>query len=318
MASTLLAPPVDDATRRRFLGMMAAAGLLSACSAAPVAAPADAGFPRTVTTPDDGPVVLDRAPRRIVAMNGNRVIPFLLPFLTAEYQLVGFGGDATPEEFPWIAEQLAAGPAFLFGDDVPVEAVAALAPDLIVANGNVGDYWEPARAVGPLVQLPETDLRATITVLGEIFGAPETAQRVIAEVDAQIAAARRATPVTAAVLLSYQDDGTVNFRVPGAELPNFLADLNVRVAGSPTAVDGYEDVSLELASQRLDVDWVVIGHDTDELQAALLADPVFSAIPVIAQGRYVVLDSQQNSAGFPVTPQTVPVLVDALAPILSA
>jgi iron complex transport system substrate-binding protein len=319
VASTLLVSPiVDDATRRRFLGMMAAAGLLTACSAAPEAAPSDAGFPRTVTTPDDGPVVLDRAPRRIVAMNGNRVLPFLAPFLTAEFQVVGYGGDATAEDFPWIAEQLAAGSAFAVADGVPVETVAALAPDLILANGNLGDYWEPARAIAPLVQLPETDLRATVTLLGEVFGAPGTAQRVLAEVDAQVAAARRDTPVTAAVLLSYQDDGTVNFRVPGAELPNFLADLNVQVADSPTAVDGYEDVSLELASERLDVDWVVIGHAGDDLQADLLADPVFSAIPVIAGGRYVVLDAQQNAAGFPVTPPTVPILLDALAPILES
>jgi iron complex transport system substrate-binding protein len=319
VAPTLLAPPVvDDATRRRFLGMIAAAGLLTACAADPGTAPADPGFPRTVTTPDDGPVRLDRAPRRIVAMNGNRVLPFLVPFLTPEYRLVGFGGTATPEEYPWIADQLAPGPAFTVADGVPVEAVAALAPDLILANGNLGDYWEPARAVGPLVQLPETDLRATVTLLGEIFGAPDVARRVLAEVDAQIAAARRATPVTAAVLLDYAGDGTVNFRVPGAELPNFLAELNVVVADSPTAQDGYEDVSLELASARLDVDFVVIGHAGDELQAALLGDPVFSAIPVIAQGRYVVLDARQNSAGFPVTPPTVPILIDALAPLLRA
>lgn len=316
MPLALLPRPVDDATRRRFLGLLGAAGLVTACAPAPAAGPAEPGFPRTVTTPDDGPVVLDRAPRRIVVMNGNRVVPFLAPFLTAEYEIVGYGGEATPEEYPWIAEQLAGGPAFGIADGVPVEAIAALEPDLILANGNLGDYWEPARAVAPLVQLPETDLRATVTLLGEVFGAPDTARRVIGEVDAQIAAARRATPVTAAVLLSYQDDGTVNFRVPGAELPNFLAELNVRVADSPTAVDGYEDVSLELASARLDVDVVIIGHAGDELQAALLADPVFSAIPVIAQGRCVVLTAQQNAAGFPVTPPTVPVLLDALAPVL--
>lgn len=318
MSSALLDVPVDDATRRRFLGLVAAAGLLTACAPEVATAPAAAGYPRTVTTPDDGPVVLDRAPRRIVAMNGNRVIPFLLPFLGDGHELVGFGGTATPQEFPWIAEQLAAGPAFDVGDGVPVEAVAALAPDLLLANGNLGDYWEPVRAVGPLVQLPETDLRATVAVLGEVFAAPDTARRVLDEYEARVAAARRATPVTAAVLLSYQDDGTVNFRVPGAELPNFLAELNVQVAGSPTAVDGYEDVSLELVSQRLDVDWVVIGHAGDDLQAALLADPIFSRIPVIAQGRYVVLDAQQNAAGFPVTPPTVPLLLDALAPVLDA
>lgn len=69
MAPTLLVPPaVDDATRRRFLGMMAAAGLLTACSGDPAPAPTDPGFPRTVTTPDDGPVRRDRTSRRIDAL----------------------------------------------------------------------------------------------------------------------------------------------------------------------------------------------------------------------------------------------------------
>ncbi len=78
-----------DATRRRFLGLLASSGLLSACGSGPAEGTADAGYaPRTVTTPDDGPVLLDRAPRRIVALNGNRVIPFLLPFLTAQYQMI--------------------------------------------------------------------------------------------------------------------------------------------------------------------------------------------------------------------------------------
>lgn len=320
MPSSLLAHPVvDDATRRQFLGLLASAGLLGACGSGPADGATDGSYvPRTVTTPDDGPVLLDRAPRRIVALNGRRVIPFLLPFLTAGYQLVGYGGETAPEDFPWIAEQLGSLPVVPDEDGVPVEAIAALRPDLMLANGNLGDFWEPARAIGSLVQLPETDLRATVTLLGEIFGAPEVAQRVIAETEAQIAGARLATPLTAAVLVNYQTNGAVNVRVPGAEFPNFLQQLNIVVADSPSAMDGYEDVSLELISERLDVDHVIIGNTDDDLQAALLADPVFARIPVIAEGRYTTLTVQQSEAGFPVTPPTVPVLLDALAPILQA
>lgn len=314
----LLAPLDDALTRRRFLAVLGASGLLTACSTGPGPAPADPGFPRTVTTPDDGAVVLDRAPRRIAALNGNRVVPFLLPFLSEEYQLVGYGGDATPEEYPWIAEQLRGLPNSPDLDGPTVEAYASWAPDLLVANGNIGDYWHPARAVGPLVQLPETDWRATTRLLGEVFADPDAAERTIADTERLLDAARRSTPITAAVLSRYQEGGTLGFQVAGAELPNFLADLNVVVAPSATASDGYEDVSVELLRERLDVDRVIVLDFGTELQASLLADPLFTAVPAIAEGRFVALDGQQTAAGFPVTPPTVPVVLNALTPVLEA
>lgn len=308
----------DDLTRRRFLAVLGASGLLTACAPGRADVAADTGHPRSVTTPDDGTVVIDRAPRRIAALNGNRVIPFLLPFLSEERRLVGYGGGATPEDFPWIAEQLRGLPVSPDEDGPNVEAYASWAPDLMIANGNIGDYWEPARAVGPLVQLPETDWRATVRLLGEVFDEPAVAERTIADTDALLAGARRTTEITAAVVSPHQTGGTLGFQVLGAELPNFLADLGVRVAPSPTALDGYEDVSLELAGERLDVDRVIVLNFGDDLQAALLEDPLFRAVPAVAEGRVVVLTGQQTAAGFPVTPPTVPVVLDALAPLLAA
>lgn len=310
-------PVIEDATRRQFLALLAASGLLTACAPDTSEPGAGTGYPRTITTPDDGPVVLDRAPRRIAALNGGRVIPFLLPFLSAEHQLVGFGGDATPEEFPWIAEQLTGLPHSPDVDGPNVEAYASWRPDILIANGNVGDYWEPTRAVGPLVQLPETDWRATTRLLGELFTDPGAAERTVADTEAVLDAARRDTPITAAVVSPYQDDGTVGLQVLGAELPNFLTDLGVQVAPSATALDGYEDVSLELVAARLDVDHVIIFHNTDELQDGLLADPLFAAVPAVAQGRYTRLTRRQSAAGFPVTPPTIPILLDAFAPVLA-
>ena len=76
-------------------------------------------------------------------------------------------------------------------------------------------------------------------------------------------------------------------------------------------------VSLELVAARLDVDHVIIFHNTDELQDGLLADPLFAAVPAVAQGRYTRLTRRQSAAGFPVTPPTIPILLDAFAPVLA-
>lgn len=316
-------------SRRALLAALPAAGALAACGGPSTdgpatqtvpssAAPSGAdGYEVTVVTPDDGEVTLTTEPVRIAALNGNRVIPFLLPFLTGDRELVGFGGGATGEEFPWIADAIEGVERSPDVDGPSLEAYAGWDADLLLANGNLGDYWEPARAVAPLVQLPETDWRATVRLLGQVFDEPDVADRTIADTEELISEAALTTRVTAVVLSPYQDDGTVGTQVLGAELPNFLADLGVDVARSDTAADGYEDVSLEQLSGLLDVDWVIVVNNGQELQDAFLADPLVTATPPFQAGRVVVLDPQQSAAAFPVTPPTVPVVLDALASVLS-
>lgn len=318
-----VAPPAR-LSRRSVLALFPSALVLSACGSgsdgdgATGASPQASAYRVTVTTPDDGEVTFDRFPRRIAALNGGRVIPFLLPFLSPDHELVGYGGDADPEGFPWIADQLEGLPQADIADGVPVETLVGWRPDLLVANGNVGDVWEPARAVGPLVQLPETDWRATTRLLGQIFQAPDVAERTVAETEGLLAEQRLATPVTAAVLSRYQDNGTLGFQVPGAELPNFLSDLGIEVAASETAVDGYEDVSLETVADRLDVDQVIVLNYGEELQQILLSDPLFRRVPAVAAGRVVTFTALQTAAAFPVTPPSMPVVLEALAPVLRA
>ena len=272
----------------------------------------------TVTTPDDGQITLTEAPRRVGVLNGNRVIPFVKPFLDDDHVLAGIGNDPDPELFPWIADELASAPRADDTDGIDLEAVASWDADLLLANGNLGDYWEPARQVGTLVQLPETDWRATVTLLGSIFEKPELAEEIIADTEALIEDAALDEEITAAVLSPYQENGTVGTQVLGAELPNFLADLNITVAASDTAVDGYEDVSLESLGDRLEgVDHVIVMNNGDELQDNFLANPVVANLDVIAEGDVTRLTQLQSGAGFPVNPLTVPVLIEALAGVLA-
>lgn len=69
---------------------------------------------------------------------------------------------------------------------------------------------------------------------------------------------------------------------------------------------------------RLDaVDFVVLNFD-DRLQASLLDDPLFARSGVVRRGDVVVLDRIQTNAGVPVSPPSMPFVVDALADVLRA
>lgn len=116
--------------------------------------------------------------------------------------------------------------------------------------------------------------------------------------------------------------GSLYFQYLGAELPNFLVDLGFDIGEQPTsdpASSGYEDpVSFEVLPDLLaEVDWAVItapGEFTD----SLLADPLFARSELARQDRFIVLDEVANQAGFPVTPPSIPALIEALRPMIEA
>lgn len=275
----------------------------------------DTGYSVTATTPDDGTFTLTKEPFRVGALNGNRTIPFIKPFLDEDHVIVGYGNEQDPAKFPWIREELETLPLVPdSGDSIDLEAVAAWNADLLIGNGNIGDAWDPVKKIGTVVQLPETDWKATVTLMGKIFQKPELAEQIVADTQALIDGARLDAPINAAVLSPYQENGTVGTQVLGAELPNFLTDLNIKVAGSDTAEDGYEDVSLERLADRLKgVDHVIVFNNGDELRDRFLSNPIVAGIPVIKNGNVTKLTQIESGAAFPVNPLTVPVLIEALA-----
>lgn len=313
-----LPTPVDDGTRREFIaGGLTLAALLAGCGSDTEEASSD----RRVIKAPEGTVTLEHAPERIGVMSGSRVFPFLLPFLeSAEFDIVGYHGDNSAQTHPWIPAKLWRLPRDPDNDGYDIERLATWNADLFIGNGNIGNAFDPIeKKLAPVLRLPETDWRLTTRLLGETFQAAGVAERVIADTEAVIADARRSTPVSAAIVSPYQENGTLGFQTLGAELPNFLGDLNIKVAPSPkkTQFQGYEDVSLERISERLDdVDWVLVFYNSDELTAGLLENPLFRRTGVVQRGNVIVLDAEQSSAGFPATPPSIPVIIEAVREIL--
>jgi iron complex transport system substrate-binding protein len=312
--------PCGALTRRRLLASGAGALLAAGCAAPRPVAPG-AGYPRTVATVE-GPVALPTRPRRVAALNGNQVGPYLLPFLP-DVEIVAWGERVPLETTPWLADALAAVPALPYDDAaLDLEQLALLAPDLNIGNAP-GDVWAPTAAVAPLLTFDPVDWRATTTLLGEVFELPGRAADAVATTERLIADARRATPVTAAVIGRYSDPAVVDLLTTGSPLPALLDELGVATGTSDAAEDGYEQVSLELVADRLDVDHLVVldyGHDpvAAGAQDALLADPLIARLPVVREGRVVRLTATQTLAVDPPNPATMALVLDALAPVLDA
>ncbi len=188
LVSTVL--PLDisnDATRRRFLQMIAAAGLLAGCGS-------DDETPAAEPTPppcrdfdsDEGRVCLPPDARRIIAVNY---------FSYEILQALGIaavavtGVDDLPAYLGGGAEPL---PDIGTFQEPNLEAIAALSPDLIIGNPNE-EATPKLAGLAPFVaidtQVPETWQRAT-TRHAEALGVPEKAEALIAEYEARVDALR--------------------------------------------------------------------------------------------------------------------------------
>lgn len=188
-ASTALLTVIDDATRRRFLQLIAATGLLAACgddedsgaTAEPTASPSCREF-----AGDEGTVCLPPDARRIVTVNY---------FSYEILQALGIaavavtGVDDLPAYLGGGAEPL---PDIGTFQEPNLEAIAALGPDLIIGNPNE-EATAKLAGLAPFLaintQVPESWQRAT-TRHAEALGVPEKAEALIAEYEDRVAALR--------------------------------------------------------------------------------------------------------------------------------
>lgn len=207
-----------------------------------------------------------QSPKRVATVSLNYVVnltyvgPFLEPLLGEDgVELVGFGtARDIADDNPWLVDMAADVPGFDNSGGANLEALSGYRPDLILANGD-DDFWDSAAQVAPLLNVDDSDWRGTTRLLGDVFDAAPTADRTVADTEQLIADARRTDAIKIAILWADSNDGNVTFAHEGAAMADALAELGLETGpGTDPASGGYETVSLELASQRLDVDRVVV------------------------------------------------------------
>ncbi len=285
-------------------GLLLSATLLVSCIA-PIA-PASSATPAASTADRViqhafGETTVPAAPQRIIALGEEWLLDDLLALdirpIASTVNL--------PDAVPGVTAEELAGIELLSSQEVSLEHLAELQPDLIIGNR----YFIEEAGYDTLTQLaPTIALTSTLPVeafveTAAIFGLEATAQ---AEVDAF-----QASIATAAAQFT-DGDRTVSVSTiyPGASLaiwaagptsvPQLLLDLgftlrpNAEQLGSAVAANGRAFVSLEelplLDSEVLILLQSSVVEGEDDSVAEIQADPLWATLPAVQNGRLYVLD----------------------------
>lgn len=295
-------PDIDAAaTRREFLAMLAAAGLLAGCASddSPDAAPSPTPAGRQVPS-DNGPVEVPRSPERVVAAIGSfetdMVAVGVMPVLTTT-----FAG-------PWVDLD----DAVIKTANIPptAEELLKVRPDLIVGWNWVTKeaVFDEISAIAPYVGLGETagsagsgfdgnaPLRSWDTLflsVCEVLGKREEGQRLVDEFEArldELAVRRSGKGALSVARIEFYEPGSFSFRGQNEDTAALMKRIGLEVVGPEQSEN---QTSLEELPE-IDADWLVVpvGGDSipEDLFEEMSENPLYRAIPAVQAGQVHVVD----------------------------
>jgi iron complex transport system substrate-binding protein len=166
---------------------------------------------------------------------------------------------------PYLADL--AGTAEPVGDifEPDFEAVAALAPDLIVVGGRSSTQYDALAAIAPSIDMTISGERsltaealARLEAYGALFGASETAAGLAAELDAKLEAARAAVAGEGDALIVMTNGPKVSAYGPGSRFGWLHSELGLgaSIPDVEAATHG-EAISFEFIHE-VNPDWLVV------------------------------------------------------------
>lgn len=291
-----------------------AALTLTACTGGPATSggtsdgvASDGAFPVTVST-EFGDVTVEKKPVRVVALGwGDAETALALgvqPVGASDW--LAFGGEGVG---PWAEGLYDEAPKIIDTLEPSYEAIAALKPDLILDTKSSGDKdrYEKLSSIAPTVGVPEgktsylTTMDEQMDLVSSALGKHDEGEKLLDEVDASYEAAAAAHPewkgkTVAAATKTSEGWGAY---IDGSERVSFLERLGFvqspTIAALPANSGGF---SVDISSEQLDLldaDLIVafpIFIPTTELTG----DPLFEAVPAVADGRSVVIDGDLSAA----------------------
>ncbi|MFE9243504.1 ABC transporter substrate-binding protein [Nocardiopsis sp. NPDC006938] len=296
-------------TRR---GLVAAGALstvlLAACggagSSSEPTGQASEGYPVTVETLF-GDVEIEDLPQNVVALGWSDAETALAlgvqPVGVADWQ--GYGGTGVG---PWAAELLESEPEQLGTMEPNIEAIATLAPDVILdtRSDNSQERHDLLSPVAPVVGPPPgvevtygTTWQQQTRQVAQVLGEEERGEELVTELEGRFEELRADHPefgdLTIAVGAYF--DGQYGAYVPGDTRADLLAELGFEY--KPELVERaegafYTDLSSELV-EELDADLTIVFPIGDEAAEFLDGDPVLQGIPSAEAGRLLVLDDPE-------------------------
>ena len=318
-------------SRREFLGVAGAAGLLlaAACSSN------DSGGsnPKSVTVKHIfGETTIPAPPKRVVSA-GFTEQDDLLAVGVVPIAVTNWFGDQPFGVWPWATLKLGgAQPALLNLDNgIQVDQIAKLKPDLIVAvnAGLDADTYQKLTAIAPTIAQsggdaffePWKDQAAAVATA--VFQA-EKMKQLITDVDnkfADVAKNNAGFKDKKAILLAgnlYADTLTATLR---GWRTDFLTEMGFQIPDSIAAfaVDDHRAaIPHDKLGDALDgADLLIWSTESDADQAALLADPAVAALTATKRNRNVFTGKDLAGAIAFASPLSYPVVAEQLPPLLA-
>ncbi|MGP4055193.1 ABC transporter substrate-binding protein [Mycobacterium sp. 4D054] len=236
-----------------------------------------------------------------------------------------FGGEPFAV-WPWAQPRLAgAQPVVLsLADGIQVEQIAGLAPDLIVATdaGLDQDTYTRLSEIAPTIPQSGSEAffepwRDRAGAIGQAVFRHDDMQKLIADVDATFSAVKDGHPQFAgkrALLLG----GTLfrdGVQVSGPPWRHeFLTQMGLTVIETPSASIARDQIAAVLD----EADVLVWLTESDEEQAALLADPTIAGLDATARQRHVFTGKELSGAIAYASTLSYPVVAERLPPMLVA
>jgi len=289
------------------LTLTACSGGSSSTGAASDGGSADGAFPVTVST-EFGDVTVEKKPVRVVALGwGDAETALALgvqPVGASDW--LSFGGEGVG---PWAEGLYDTPPEIIETLEPSYEAIAALKPDLILDTKSSGDKdrYDKLSSIATTVGVPEgktsylTTMDEQMDLVSSALGRHDEGEKLLDGVDQAYEAAAAAHPewkgkTVAAATKTSEGWGAY---IDGSERVSFLERLGFAqspaIAALPANSGGF---SVDISSEQLDLldaDLIVafpIFIPTTELTD----DPLFQAVPAVADGRSVVIDGDLSAA----------------------
>ncbi len=285
----------------------------------------DGNFPATVDT-KFGEVTIDEAPQRVVALGwGDAEIALDLgvqPVGARDW--LGFGDDGIS---PWNDDTYDQAPEILDNEELELEKIAELDPDLILDVRSQGeeDAYNQLSDIAPTVSVPEgaegftTSWDTQVEQISKALGLPDKGDELVTQVNDRIGEVKENNPdwsdKTASVVTQYGDGWGAY--VAGDARMDLLTDLGFKE--NPEVADLAEDsFYVDLSEENIDVtdsDVVVgfpIGGSEEEFESA----SAWNRIGAVKVGRGIVADEDLTNAFSLGTPDAMMYAIDELSPKL--
>ncbi len=255
-----------------------------------------------------GETVIPAKPQRVVTWGWSSTeaaialgtVPVGFPTFRSE----GYDEDVVP----WVQEAIAAAgvPAPVYLDNAaspPIEQIAALKPDLILAvySGITSDEYRVLSQIAPVVAYPTTPWTAswqeTITIVGESLGRPDEGRALVAELEQFIrdeAAKYPALAGTSAVtMIDYNGAAAIHSAEDARAKMLQLAGLTI--PERPAAAGAPQGFWYALSYENFDqipADVLITFFSTKQAADEWFARDYVQIAPQIAKGAYVRMDDR--------------------------